>query len=156
MSYKDLSNYDYWYSDDSGNLKNIGWLENNKSFTQGNVSFEFIGKLKKLFFGSDSYSTDTNGMRGPAHCCNLCDKNGITISFNGKTETLGLCEIWVPGKNSELIYISPSMIIHYIEVHNYRPPEAFIDAVMSTDLSTFFNASDLNHKILLKVMQAKQ
>tara|TARA_B100000809_G_C15096006_1_gene515020 strand:- start:143 stop:595 length:453 start_codon:yes stop_codon:yes gene_type:complete len=150
MFYSDLSNYDYFFSDNSGKFKNVSWLEKNKAFTKGNVSFEFTEKLKGLFFETNSYLTEANLMRGPSHCCNLCGKNEIALSLNGETKTLGLCEIWTPSEDGELIMISPSMIIHYIEAHDYLPPEVFIDAVMDIDLTSSFNESDLNLEILLK------
>jgi hypothetical protein len=28
-------------------------------------------------------------------------------------------------------YSSPTLIVHYIDAHNYRPPQEFIDAVMN-------------------------
>lgn len=150
MFYEDLSNYEYFFSDDSGKFKNVGWLEKNKAFTKGDVSFEFIERLKKLFFGTNSYSTEANLIRGPSHCCNLCGQNEIALSLNGETKTLGSSEIWIPSEDGELIFVSPSMIIHYIEVHDYRPPTAFMNAVMNADITSSFNANDLNLEVLLK------
>lgn len=150
MFYEDLSNYEYFFSDNSGKFKNVGWLEKNEDFTKGNVSSAFIEKLKELFFETNTYSTEANLIRGKSHCCNLCGKNEITLSFNGETKTLGSSEIWIPSECGKLIFISPSMIIHYIEVHDYRPPIVFIDAVMDADITSYFNANDLNLEVLLK------
>ncbi|MCP4985734.1 MAG: hypothetical protein GY928_06560 [Colwellia sp.] len=77
-------------------------------------------------------------------------KNEIDLILNSETKTLGSCEIWIPSENDKLIFISSSMIIHYIEAHDYCPPEVFIDAVMSADINSSFHADDLNLEILLK------
>jgi hypothetical protein len=42
---------------------------------------------------------------------------------------IGARNLWVPTK--ECVYVTPSMIAHYIRNHGYRPPDEFIVAVMS-------------------------
>jgi hypothetical protein len=42
---------------------------------------------------------------------------------------IGSDEIWVPGENGR-IYAAPSLIVHYVEEHNYLPPPPFIEAVL--------------------------
>jgi hypothetical protein len=33
-----------------------------------------------------------------------------------------------------VIYVSPVLVAHYVTVHRYQPPQAFIDAVMRVEL----------------------
>ena len=49
---------------------------------------------------------------------------------------MGHSEIWIPNSPRKIYYACPSLVIHYIEKHDYRPPDAFIDAVMSLDLDS--------------------
>jgi hypothetical protein len=41
---------------------------------------------------------------------------------------LGSAEIRVPGDKAT--YASPTLIIHYVVKHRYRPPDEFVDAVL--------------------------
>jgi hypothetical protein len=46
---------------------------------------------------------------------------------------LGSAEIRVPGK-SGIQYACPNMIYHYLQDHNYRPPDEFITAVLELNV----------------------
>jgi len=46
---------------------------------------------------------------------------------------LGSAEIRVVGQDGT-VYAAPDLIYHYVVVHDYRPPEEFIQAVMETPL----------------------
>ena len=52
------------------------------------------------------------------------------IAVGNQNLLLGNWEIWIPGPN-EMVYATPALIIHYIEKHEYCPPEEFIEAAMS-------------------------
>ncbi len=41
----------------------------------------------------------------------------------------GAHNLYVPAKGC--VYVAPSMIAHYVYMHNYEPPAVFWDAVMS-------------------------
>jgi hypothetical protein len=45
---------------------------------------------------------------------------------------MGNGEIRVPGL-SGVVYVAPVLVAHYVEAHNYRPPDEFIQAVLSAD-----------------------
>jgi len=70
-------------------------------------------------------------MRG-FHGCNLCsEKTGyLSAKRDGEELKLGSAEIRVIGVDGK-IYAAPNLIYHYITVHNYRPPDEFIDAVLN-------------------------
>jgi hypothetical protein len=110
MYYPDLTPYDYGITEYEDAL-NIGWLEMGHEFSSGDFpeKQELIRKLraKKI----------ENKYRG-FHSCDFCPKweigNGeYVVQWNGKT------------------YAAPRMVVHYIEAHNYKPPQIFIDAVIN-------------------------
>jgi len=56
-------------------------------------------------------------MRG-FHECEFC--SGKPARGNGEIEVLG---------RDGNVYVAPAMVIHYVEAHEYRPPDVFIEAV---------------------------
>ncbi len=90
----------------------IAWLDEGKPYTEGKCPEEFLKKLKKL-----DVRVHTKGW----HTCPFCGNATSSTQF-----------IWqIKGK---IHYDVPYMIIHYIEEHNYLPPQEFIDFVMNNDL----------------------
>jgi hypothetical protein len=49
------------------------------------------------------------------------ERDGLVVHF-------GANNLYVPGEGC--VYVAPSMIVHYIDVHRYEPPAAFWEAVM--------------------------
>jgi hypothetical protein len=122
MNFEDLTYYDYYLNRKLSNVKNVGWLSNSP-FKKGDVSLGFLKKLRTVV---DSQKFRVNQIRG-VHACNLCGERTFDSPF------IGSCELWVPDGAQGLIYAAPSMIVHYVEVHGYKPPDEFIEAVMQTD-----------------------
>jgi hypothetical protein len=56
---------------------------------------------------------------GGFHVCEICQFDGPGFSDN----------VFVPYQGR--IYVAPVAIVHYIAVHWYRPPQVFVDAVMT-------------------------
>ncbi|MBW8010508.1 MAG: hypothetical protein FVQ83_04590 [Chloroflexi bacterium] len=95
--------------------------------------------MRKCFRLWETYQSKhviNDGTRG-WHNCELCQgddawypggKIGPIIKWNGQ-------ELRVRGyghflvQTSELVYLSPVLILHYILDHSYRPPEEFVEAV---------------------------
>ena len=50
------------------------------------------------------------------------ERDGLVVHF-------GAHNLYVPAKGC--VYVAPSMIAHYVYVHNYEPPAVFWDAVMN-------------------------
>lgn len=50
------------------------------------------------------------------------DRGELTVRF-------GATNLFVPGEGC--VYIAPSMIVHYLDVHDYDPPAIFWEAVMN-------------------------
>jgi hypothetical protein len=125
MYYPDLSPYQYFVEHRRINLLNIGWLEKSNPFPKGEVPERALSNLLL-------YCTATiNPTRG-YHPCDFCDKPQISYSGEslGRELLLGSAEIRVPGNNGK-IYAAPNLIYHYVADHSYRPPDEFVDALMT-------------------------
>lgn len=121
--YRDLTNYEY--HNDGKNAINIGWLDREYEYCVGKVPDEFVDKLW------DYLRYNIIQMRG-FHECNLCtEKTGyLSVKRDDEELKLGSAEIRVIGVNGK-IYAAPNLIYHYVTIHNYRPPDEFIDAVLN-------------------------
>lgn len=111
--YEDLQPCDYFHLGEDVNLIAVGWLENNHSFSTGQVPQKFYQKLSTLLV--DPWAPVI--CMGP-HECTLCQFEGAMGSNN----------LFLPYKSN--IYVAPELILHYINCHCYCPPEVFIAGVM--------------------------
>jgi hypothetical protein len=113
MKIKDLTPYKYSKRKGLENGISVGWIEGDDLLrNSGKVPPELVKLLKQ-------YEVQ-NRCRG-FHMCEYCSEWGTEVGMgNG---------IWVV--KGETLYIAPYLIIHYIEEHNYQPPEEFIDAVIN-------------------------
>jgi hypothetical protein len=50
------------------------------------------------------------------------ERDGLVVHF-------GAHNLYIPDEGC--VYVAPSMIAHYVDVHNYEPPAAFWAAVMN-------------------------
>lgn len=126
LYFQDMTEYRYGRKKESS--LNIGWLEAGHPVHKGEVSKEFMEKLWKYL------RYPVNIYRG-FHTCNLCihPEDGIpVVEANGEKRKVGYYEIRVWGNDGK-VYAAPSLFYHYITHHNYKPPQEFIDAVMSAE-----------------------
>jgi hypothetical protein len=54
------------------------------------------------------------GSFGGSHECDLC---------RFKSESRGSANLFIPGNG--VIYVCPELIVHYVNVHEYAPPDEF-------------------------------
>jgi hypothetical protein len=98
----------------------IGWLERGHDFPTGMCPPEVTEKLAELRrqFGAAFPAHSFRGL----HACSICD---------GGAEYLRESHInlFIPGR--EVVYLATGRIDHYIDVHSYAPPIAFIDAALA-------------------------
>ncbi len=122
--YQDLTACDYFGSKSKARLLAVGWLERGHAYPNGQLDdlrplFELCRKpwQPTLFLGW--------------HDCSLCDSAEGPGSFeaDGESVNIGTYNLFVPDLPSDCIYVAPTMILHYIEAHNYLPPEGFLEAV---------------------------
>ncbi|MFE2580119.1 hypothetical protein [Streptomyces sp. NPDC059378] len=136
MFYDDLSEYAYldndsfidresgfyglWYRPVYTRL-NIGWLEAGRRHSTGAVPTAFVEKLKAV------QQVQWMNVCLGVHKCDLCPE-GVAPEGNG--------EVRIPGEPG-IAYAAPFLITHYITAHDYCPPQAFIDAVLSVDVDAW-------------------
>ena len=123
-TYPDLTRYEYGGTEEA---LNVGWLGSGEDFPTGAVEAVLLAKIAWLC----CFET-VNQMRG-IHSCELCDVGGwdreayIVVPGEG-LRLLGTNEIRVVGSDG-VRYAAPSLVLHYLVDHNYRPPTEFLDAV---------------------------
>jgi hypothetical protein len=127
--YPDLSNYTFLKDTIPADVTalNIGWLDENHHFQRGDVEDSFIRDL--FLLSKEHVTARTRGY----HACPFCRRAGIqeypiSASYGGETVLLGSAEVRVLGIKRTWL-IAPDLVLHYVQVHGYRPPEAFVLAV---------------------------
>ena len=130
--FKDLTPYEYSAGLEISEIPvlNVGWL-GAVEFDQEETSPEFKARLLQ-------HCLDENVvliMRG-FHACPFCEmssaewsRNHPDYGENTNWMSIGDGEIRTRGKS--VIYAAPTLIYHYVTEHYYRPPQEFIDAVLS-------------------------
>lgn len=103
-------------------LRAVGWLER-PGFTTGTIPKDCITALVEgLRVGI--FSDGTRGI----HTCTLCGKTMPEIKWKGRQIRLqGHGHYLV--RQGQIVYMAPSLLLHYILDHGYRPPDEFLDAV---------------------------
>ena len=121
--YDDLSDYTYhgsafWRP----GTKNVGWLGLSKDFERAQPTCEILDALWRFC------KVSVAQMRG-VHECEFCSDGHVRNSErNGEQLLLGTSEIRVFGSDGS-IYAAPTLIYHYVEKHEYKPPEEFLEAL---------------------------
>jgi hypothetical protein len=98
--------------------------------------------------GNKLLNVHVNEIRG-VHPCVICGKD----NFPGDDLRIGSTEIWIPDLEGGF-YASPSMIIHYIEVHDYHPPSEYIESIKKFDVNSEFYAQDIYEDLSYKIMSS--
>ncbi len=140
--YEDLSPYEYRELDvirlDWGYLQfrpgydrlNVGWLDSPHAFTQGATPASVTDALREIVAGPP-----INVMRG-FHRCSLCPRRSTDSIFSagldGGPVFLGHSEIRVPLRR-DVMFAAPTLTVHYVAEHHYRPPDEFIEVVLNYD-----------------------
>ncbi len=120
--YPDLS--PYVYTSTKVQMLNVGWLAAGHPFPTGATDPAVRDHLVRLA------SSPVNVMRG-LHYCDFCDVESPlpaeTLRDPVGVAYLGTGEVHV--ESGGLIFVAPTLVIHYIDAHDYRPPAAFCEAV---------------------------
>jgi hypothetical protein len=126
--YVDLTPCGYFGVDYAHGLHSIGWLDKEYPYNRGPVSPEFTSALKSLLI--DPWQPFVfSGF----HRCQFCRISGGPSTFPTITGTeiqLGGNNLYIPGDG--FLYVAPSTIIHYIDAHEYAPPDEFQIAVLDS------------------------
>jgi len=124
--FDDLSPYSYQPSESP--MKNVGWLGAGASFPTGSTPARARDELLRI----SSEALPKNIMRG-VHDCEFCEVESpirLETPYNERGwASIGMGEFHVQAKDGT-IYSAPTLILHYIDEHNYLPPDGFIDALL--------------------------
>ena len=103
----------------------VGWLERGMEYPKGPVSEEFFAALVRLCVNPWQPAAAAG-----RHPCSFCQFSGgpATVTYRGMTVLMGAANVYVPA--SDCIFVAPSLIVHYVDAHEYQPPAAFQCAVM--------------------------
>lgn len=119
----------------------VGWLGGTLDFKTGNAPSDLTDKLFEL-----CKMNKINEIRA-IKPCRICyptmnewreafmsgsfeKVQTITHMKTGEQLLLGSCDFIVKSNNKN--FLSPSLILHYIDHHNYLPPQEFIDAALDS------------------------
>ena len=121
--FDDLSEYSYSTGQHPPSL-NVGWLEAGHAFAIAPPDERFLATLWEFCKVSVAQS------RG-VHTCTLCNsEESVLVRRNGEELLLGTSEILVFAANGGAIFSAPTLIFHYVQIHNYQPPIEFRRAVL--------------------------
>ena len=125
--FQDLSTCSYFPFTEGLSFIAVGWLEPGYEFNRGNVSKDFFERLCSLLHAPWVPPLACGGV----HRCGFCRfTGGGRGSFAGYTVG-GMADgfLFIPRRTT--LYVSPASIAHYIDAHDYSPPEDFQQAVMA-------------------------
>jgi hypothetical protein len=105
-------------------MLNVGRLERERPYETGPIPPAFLRALKRLA------RAPKNLCRG-FHVCDLCDRPDSTELWEWSEGRRGNGEIHVRSRAGD-VYAAPLLVVHYVEVHRYCPPEEFIQAALET------------------------
>jgi hypothetical protein len=130
MHYPDLSPIWLPPSASSSKLLAVGWLEPGHDYRLGEVRTEFVLKLVDLLVNPWQPAIAMG-----RHPCGFCRLSGGPPSFRfenlaiSSEVRIGISNLWVPADG--FLFVSPSLILHYMDAHGYSPPDEFQMAVMA-------------------------
>lgn len=118
-------------------VKNVGWIDVESLFPLGDVPEKSLLKLTRLASGNGVFRPLVEPVR-ELHACQICGALQLRDSVGN---ALPNAELWIPANG--VIYAAPVMILHFIAVHNYLPPEEFIAAIDAVDENVPYSADEL-------------
>lgn len=106
-------------------LRAVGWLEPEHAYARGPVDRAFVVKLAALFVSPREFA-----IAAGLHQCRLCRFSRGTAPFqiDGLTVRMGASNLLVPA--GEFAFMAPSLVLHYLDAHEYAPPPQFVEAVL--------------------------
>lgn len=130
MYYADLSPFAPDPSANYGKVLAIGWLDPAHDFRQGVVARDFVERLTDLLVNPWQPAVSMG-----RHSCGFCRFTGGPTEFHLENRIgqpsppMGIANLWLPGE--DVLYVAPSLILHYMDAHGYAPPDEFQAAAMA-------------------------
>jgi hypothetical protein len=103
----------------------VGWLARGQSYDRGPLPEAFVAKLLDLLENPwEPYAT------AGFHRCDFCRISGgpAQLQSGSRSISLGVRNLYVPGDGK--LFVSPSLIAHYMDAHEYCPPQSYQHAVL--------------------------
>jgi hypothetical protein len=107
-------------------LRAVGWLGPGHPFAKDVVPEPVFRAIVQL--ANDPWQPVAVAGRG---ACGLCRFSGgpANLAYGGSTVALGAANLFIPADGST-VFVAPSLILHYIDAHEYCPPPVFQEAVL--------------------------
>ncbi|MGF1577831.1 MAG: hypothetical protein ACFCD0_00550 [Gemmataceae bacterium] len=103
-------------------LRAVGWLER-EGFPTGIVPKQCIDHLVSALSGG----IFSDGYRG-CHTCTLCGQSLPKVKWKRrKFQLKGHGHYLV--QRDDVVYMAPSLLLHYILGHKYSPPDEFLESI---------------------------
>ena len=123
--YDDLSPHEHGPDAGDAVAFNVGWLARGHAFQVGDLPLEFGDRLARL-----ALRHPVNRMRG-WQACPFCEgEYPIEVDLDGERQPVGDAAIYVAAAEGR-VYAAPTLIVHYVTTHGYRPPDEFVTAVLA-------------------------
>ena len=113
MWFDDLSPCTYFPAD--AKLLAVGWLERGNPYRTGTVDRRVYDALVEM-----RKNAWQPFVCAGVHECDLCSY---------KPDQCGSANMFIPADDT--IYVCPELIVHYMNAHEYAPPDAFCRAVLA-------------------------
>ena len=103
----------------------VGYLAQGEPFSRGPIGEVFVGALLDLLLDPWQPSVAAG-----FHRCEFCWVSGgpQRLQYADRSIPLGASNLYVPHEGK--IFVSPSLIAHYVDAHEYAPPQVFQEAVL--------------------------
>lgn len=103
----------------------VGWLDRQHNYQHGPVDDELFARLCELLH--DPWQPF---MTAGTHDCPFCrfTSGPQQLTYRNATVQLGTNNLFVPGDG--VLFVAPSLILHYVDAHDYVPPEEFCQALL--------------------------
>jgi hypothetical protein len=125
MYFPELHKGPHWLRKGLGEFVYVGWLDDGHVFQTGETQTVLREKIHEL---CRNPVLRTRGF----HICTLCPRahnaNARWEAFGTSQQGLGSAEIHVKAADGS-IFLSPNLLHHYMEAHQYLPPACFLEAV---------------------------
>ena len=95
----------------------IGFLGMSEPYETGEVPIGFIEKLRQIYHSGMILSSLGH------HDCEFCINKGVKPATSSSEKS-------IRDENNKIEYRFPQMIFHYIEEHQFKPQQKFIDFIM--------------------------
>ena len=125
MFVDDLSEFPAGFYQKPSNCLAVGWLDAVHPFPIGPTPIDFRQKLRWL---CESPVRKTRGFHQCEFCTSAAARRETYGSGNGEIDVRGS----VGG--AFVVFVAPALITHYVDIHDYQPPNAFIDFVLMMEM----------------------